>query len=94
MEFEGPSPPPGLTQLLQGAVAVDLRLHGHLVGRWQLGQVVEGVGKRRVAAVVPHAASHEGAATDADPSGAFAAPGDQLRPGRELGRVVHTGSTL
>lgn len=51
-----PSPlPRSLTQLLQGAVAADLGLHGQLVGRRQLRQVVEGVREGGVAAVVSHA---------------------------------------
>lgn len=59
------SPRPPLTQPLQGAVAVDLRFHGQLVGRRQLGQVVEGVGEGSVAAVVSHASSQDAAATAA-----------------------------
>lgn len=57
-----PEPPPRLTQPLQRAVAADLGFHGGLVGRRQLGEVVEGVGEGRVAAVVPHAPSHAAAA--------------------------------
>lgn len=52
-----------LTQLLQGAVTVDLRFHGQLIGRWQLDQVVEGMGEGRVAAIVSHAPSHDATAT-------------------------------
>lgn len=89
-----PNPPrvrtPWLTQPLQGAVAVDLRFHGGLVGWRQLGQVVEGVGEGRVAAVVSHAASHD-AATQ---TGTFPAAGEQGGSGGELGRVVHTCSAL
>lgn len=83
-----------LTQPLQGAVAADLGLHGRLVGRRQLGQVVEGVGEGRVAAVVPHASSHDDAAANADSSGTFTAAGHQGGAGGELGGVVHSGSTL
>lgn len=82
----------GLTQPLQGAVAADLGFHGQLVGRRQLGQVVEGVGEWRVAAVVSHAASHDAAA--ADPARTFTATWEQGGSGGELGSVVHPGSTL
>lgn len=85
-------PPLQLTQPLQGAVAVDLGFHGGLVGRRQLGQVVEGMGEGRVAAVVPHAASNNAATADA--ARTFTATWKQGGTGGQLGGVVHTGSTL
>lgn len=61
--------PFSLTQFLQRAVATDLRFHRQLVGRWQLGQVVEGVREGRVAAVVSHAPSQNAATTNAAATG-------------------------
>lgn len=68
-----PQSPPYLTQLLQGAVAADLRFHSQLIGRWQLGQVVEGMGEGRVAAIVSHAPSHDATTTNATATRTFAA---------------------
>lgn len=79
--------PQRLTQPLQRAVAVDLRFHVCIVGQWQLSQVVEGVRKRRVAAVVSQDAAAAASRT-------FAATRNQGGPGSELGGVVHAGSTL
>lgn len=81
-----------LTQLLQGAVATDLGLHGQLVGRRQLRQVVEGVREGGVAAVVPHAPPKDAPAATA--AGTLPAARQQFGPRRELRGVVHTGPTL
>lgn len=88
------SPPCQLTQPLQGAVAVDLRFHGQLVGRRQLGQIVEGVGEGRMAAVVSHTPTDNAAATNGAATGTFPATCKQGGSRGELGGVVHTGSTL
>lgn len=82
----------GLTQLLQGAVATDLRLHGQLVGRRQLRQVVEGMREGGVAAVVSHAPRQDAAAAAA--AGTLPAARQQLGPRGELRGVVHTGPSL
>lgn len=58
-----------LTQFLQRAVATDLGFHSQLVGRWQLGQVMEGVREGRVAAVVSHAPSQNAATANAAATG-------------------------